>query len=134
MYQYKGLIEKTEPGIPERQVHFKEKIYQRILQKWENREKEFNKVETKIYIDPFLETRGEIEDSELLLEPQSETEIKNNQRIKTLFEFYAAKGEGLLFLQERAKIWEEKGLGKVEEYQGFYSQNLKLLEKLRLTE
>ena len=52
-------------------------------------------------------------------------------RTITLFEFYIIKDGIFPSIDQRAKIWEEKGLGPAEEYQGFSWQNQRLLEQLK---
>ena len=51
-------------------------------------------------------------------------------KINTLFDYYVLHGKNFLPISERAKIWEQEGLGEIEEYHGFYNQNINLLEQL----
>ncbi len=131
-YQYYLLVEKIEPEIAGKQIYFQEEIYLEILEEWKKQEKKFKEVDSKTYLNPFLETREKVStlsDDVPLVESKAEDE----RDIKNLFEFYTTKGEDLPFLRERARIWEEKGLGIIEEYQGFYFQNLRLLKELTTT-
>jgi hypothetical protein len=52
-YQYSFLAEKKEPQITERKIQFKEEIYQKILNEWEERQKKFDQAEQKEYRDLF---------------------------------------------------------------------------------
>lgn len=54
-YKYSILIEKLEPQLLEKPIQFNEKIYQKILKIWEEREKVFKETETKTYSNPFQE-------------------------------------------------------------------------------
>ena len=51
-------------------------------------------------------------------------------KINTLFDYYTSQRKNFLSVDERAKIWEQEGFGKIEEYHGFYNQNINLLEQL----
>lgn len=147
-YQYGIAVKKAEPEATERHVYFKEKLYQEILEKWEEREKGFKKIDSKAYLNPFSETREPLETqrkeeaegleaeeelegpSKTEPEPPSKLETEQYQEIKNLFEFYGSRGEELPSVEERARLWEEMGLGKAEEYLGSYSQNARLLKEL----
>ena len=52
-YKYSILAEKAEPPIIKKPLQFEEKIYQKILNEWEAREKRFKETELKEYPDPF---------------------------------------------------------------------------------
>ena len=52
--------------------------------------------------------------------------------INTLYEFYKTKGQKLPTIAERSKTYEQLGLGSAPSYQGTYSQNVALLDKLRI--
>lgn len=136
-YQYAVLPEKVEQQVLEKPGEFKEKVEQEILKEWEVREKKFKEVDFKVYLNPFLEKREilkpekqEEQKPEEPKEEQAEQKTEMSQGAKNLFEFYIAKGENLPSIEERAGLWEKLGLGKAEEYQGLYFQNIKLLEKL----
>ena len=129
----------------EKPLEFNEKVYQDILKIWQEKEKKFEEANFKKYPDPFQGIK--IESSESTLTPEVEEEkpegglipetpltelgIKELQAATNLYEFYRIKGEKLPSIIERAKIWEEKGLGTEEEYIGFFYQNQKLLAELK---
>jgi len=64
-YRYSFLIQNKKPEISqsEKPIQFKEKIYQDILQIWQEREERFNEAETKQYPDPFKESATTTEES-----------------------------------------------------------------------
>ena len=114
------------------------KTYQKVINEWIFRQQRFEKAPFKKYLDPFFEIEREIQEIQELtplieIEPQplEPEKIKLLKQATTLFEFFLIKGDILPSIRERAKIWEEKGLGPAYEYQGFYGQNIKLLEKLK---
>lgn len=49
----------------------------------------------------------------------------------TLYEYYKSKGQKLPGISERAKTFEELGLGQASAYKGEYQQNVDLLERLK---
>lgn len=49
----------------------------------------------------------------------------------TLFEYYKSKGQKLPGISDRAKTFEELGLGQASAYRGEYQQNVDLLERLK---
>ena len=59
-YQYSFLAEKKEPQIIERPIQFKEELYQKILEEWEIRQKNFDEAEQKEYRDLFKITSQEL--------------------------------------------------------------------------
>ena len=146
--------EKIEPKIVGEQVCLKEKIHQKILEEWLDREQRYKEADFKVYPNLFLavtEEPLEITTSTAYAEPELEEskpkedefqpEIENQPveeqffpGAQTLFEFYAAQGRYLPSLIERAKIWEEMDIGAASDYHGSYFQNIKLLEALKLTE
>lgn len=52
-YQYSILAQKAEPEITIQLVQFKENLYQKVLEEWQEREKRFEAAPTKTYPDPF---------------------------------------------------------------------------------
>ena len=144
-YKYSFLAEKGKLEVLEKPLEFNEKVYQDILKIWQEKEKKFEEANFKKYPDPFQGIK--IESSESTLTPEVEEEkpegglipetpltelgIKELQAATNLYEFYRIKGEKLPSIIERAKIWEEKGLGTEEEYIGFFYQNQKLLAELK---
>ena len=144
-YKYSFLAEKEKLEVLEKPLKFNEKVYQDVLKIWQEKEKKFGETNFKKYPDPFQGIK--IESSESTLTPEVEEEkpegglipetpltelgIKELQAATNLYEFYRIKGEKLPSIIERAKIWEEKGLGTEEEYIGFFYQNQKLLAELK---
>jgi len=140
-YKYSFLSEKEKLEVLEKPLKFNEKVYQDVLKIWQEKEKKFEEANFKEYPDSF---RGiKIESPESVFTPEVEEEkpegglipetplIKELQLVTNLYEFYRIKGEKLPSIVERAKIWEEKGLGTEEEYIGFFYQNQKLLTELK---
>lgn len=136
----------------EKPLKFKENIYQEILKIWQEKDKRYEATYSKEYSDPFrgikkelpgsisTTTLEEIEEGEEEQEQESEQEmipglsseeIKNLLAADNLTKFYGIKGEKLPSQSERAKIWEEKGLGNALEYYGSKYQNEILLEALK---
>ncbi len=128
-YQYSILAQKEKLEDIEKPFKFKEETYQAILKTLGEREEIFKMIDLKQYPDPFR-TKEEISTSFPELEGESEKET-TFLVATTLFEFYLIKGEELPSVKERAKIWEEKGLGLANEYHGSDYQNFRLLEKLK---
>lgn len=137
-YQYSILAAKEKPEVIEKPLQFKEETYQEVLKIWQVRQTRFEQANLKEHLNPFQEIKKEL--PELKEEkPAKETnselptvpEIKELQAATTLYNFYMIKGEKLPPPSERAKIWEEKGLGSAEEYFGSHYQNIKLLEELK---
>lgn len=52
-YKYSILAQKVEPQIIEKPLQFKENLYQKVLEKWENRQKKFEETELREYPNPF---------------------------------------------------------------------------------
>ncbi len=52
-YQYSFLVEKEKPEVSEEPLKFKEKIYQEVLETWQEKEKRFEEVNLKQYPDLF---------------------------------------------------------------------------------
>lgn len=139
-YKYYYLIEKTTPEASGKVLKIEEKSYQDLLSFWGSRAKKIEEADLKRYINPFQEIREkttEIQGPSPELETKIEKESLSKEKIEelkkavTLYEFYKIKGGNLLLISERAKIWEAKGLGSAEDYQGFYDQNIKLLEEFK---
>lgn len=152
-YQQKILIERGILKVVEKPLEFEQKTYQKVLDIWREREKRFKETDFKKYLNPFYSTFQLIEEKpelepelELELEPEKVPEltpepeiilklpdqkIKKLQAATTLEEFYKIKEERLPSIKERAKIWQEKNLGLVEEYFGTFYQNIRLLNELK---
>jgi len=52
-YNYIILVKKAEPQIIKKPLQFEEKIYQKILEEWREREKRFKEADLKEYPDLF---------------------------------------------------------------------------------
>lgn len=130
-YKYIFLAEKGEPKIFEKPLEFKEKTYQEILKVWQEREKRFKEADFKKYPDPFRPISQRRLSEERTQKLLSIPLVQELLKATNLYQFYKAKGEELLLIEERAQIWEELGLGSAKEYQGTYSQNIRLLEELK---
>lgn len=139
-YKYYYLVEKTTPEVSGKVLKIEETSYQDLLNFWGLRAKKIEEAASKRYINPFQEIREkstEIQEPSPGLETKIEKEtltkekIEELKKVATLFEFYKIKGGDLPLISERAKIWEAKELGNAEDYQGFYSQNIKLLEEFK---
>lgn len=52
-YKYIFLVEKMEPDIPEQSIQFNEKLFQEILEKFEEKQQKLEETKTKEYPDPF---------------------------------------------------------------------------------
>ena len=134
-YKYIFLTEKAEIEILEAPLEFREKTYQTILKIWQEKEEKFREADFKQYPDLFREKK-EIEFLPEEPEPEKIPEFQAEKKeyllaAKTLYEFYRLKGEALPPIWQRAKIWEEKGLGAAFEYHGLSYQNQRLLEVLK---
>ncbi len=53
-YQYNTLIEQTESDPIEKQLKFKSKTYQRILEIWQEKENKFKETDLKVYPNLFV--------------------------------------------------------------------------------
>lgn len=132
-YKYSILAEKSPLKTEEKKpLKFKEKTYKKVLEIWQEKEKRLREADLKQYPDAFRKTRFSNSTNSVPKPEKKEPEkkISEVQVIHNLNEFYSQKGEKLPSIEERAKIWEEKGLGTKEEYVGDYSQNIKLLKEL----
>jgi len=131
-YKYSFLAEKEKLEVLEKPLKFNEKVYQEVLKIWQEKEKKFEEANFKKYPNPFqpiLEEKklSKERTEELLSLPLIQELLKTSN----LYQFYTTKGEKLFTIGERSQIWQELGLGQSEEYQGTYSQNIKLLEELK---
>ncbi len=98
--------------------------YSTVREIWNQRDERFEMVGEKVFADPFFPTPADPVDSEI-----TPAELED-LLVRTLFEFYEMRGEGMPPISERALIWEELELGSAQEYRGIYSQNITLLETL----
>jgi len=152
-YKYIVLIEENEIDDFKEFLVFRKEIYQEVLDYWQKREENFEQANSKQFISPFGEEREEIiiptttEEATSTLEESPPEELppvepspeepelpENIQELlaaTNLFEFYILRDGIVPLLEERAIIWEEKGLGHVEEYKGTSYQNMLLLVELK---
>lgn len=147
-YKYSILAEKPEIETSKELLRFKQGVYQKVLDHWQQREENLENISLKEHINPFHVMRGEISPPILpeeatstpeelpLEEPPSEepslpSNIEELLAATNLSQFYMIKEERVPFLWQRAKMWQEKGLGLEDEYKGSKYQNILLLEKLK---
>jgi len=138
-YKYGFLIQKTKPELIKKPFQFKENVYQEISEKWKELEIKFQNAELKSYPNLFSPREAVVStSSEQSLKEETEEERGEKEenaqallKAKSLFEFYQIKGENLPSLDERGRLWQEKGLGSFEEYTGSSLQNSQLLEVLK---
>jgi len=52
-YKYVFLAESIQPDILETPIFFDGDIHKKVLEEWQNRDKEFQEIESKQYPDPF---------------------------------------------------------------------------------
>ncbi len=147
-YRYSILAEKLEIETARELLKFKQETYQEVINQWQQREESLENINSKQYINPFQMTRGgisppvlpeeatstpeELPPEELLPEePSLPSNIEELLTASNLTQFYMIKGERMPFLWQRAKMWQEKGLGLEDEYKGSKYQNMILLEKLK---
>jgi len=143
-YLYVISIERIEIAETRHKFLLKEDTYKEVLRHWEERDIKFIQADSKQYIDPFLErgidilpaTSTEEIATTTKEESVSSESAKKLLRTTTIFQFYLMRDGRVPSLQERAVIWEEKGLGSREGYIGStYQNNLLLVElKKELTE
>ena len=142
-YKHSILAEKPEIETSKELLRFKQGVYQKVLDRWQQREENLENISLKEYINPFHMMRGEISPpvfpeeatstpEELPSEePSLPSNIEELLAATNLTQFYMIKGEIMPFLWQRAKMWQEKGLGLEDEYKGSKYQNMLLLEKLK---
>lgn len=137
-YRYDVLVEVSEPKMIGETVQFQKEPYRQILKEWQAREDRFETASFNNYINPFqLGARVEVGTGSKKLSEQRTQELLSNPQIQeflkatNLYQFYTAKGETFLTIDERAKIWQELGLGQQGEYRGTYNQNITLLLELK---
>ena len=54
LYQYAFLVDRIDFNTQEKPVFFNEDIYKKVLEEWQNREREFQEIESRQYPNPFL--------------------------------------------------------------------------------
>ena len=129
-YRYDILVEASQPKTTGETVQFKKELYLQILKEWQERDKRFAAADSQKYINPFQEKRekpapvAEEEPKVISVDPKL-------LGATTLLEFYYQKGEKIPSLNDRAKMWQEFGLGSVQSYIGSKAQNQLLLAELK---
>lgn len=131
-YKYYLSIANLQLQSPDIFIKVETDNYQKVISEWKNREKKSEEADLKEYFDPFREIKKEVVVNEKPAEKEPATlPAVVNLETKNLYDFYRLKGMDLPSIEERAKIWADKGLGKTEDYKGFFYQNLRLLEALQ---
>lgn len=148
-YKYNIQKETLEVQYIEKRLRFQKDVYKRVLNYWQEVERNLANIESRQYDNPFLEEVSFIPTSTVPQEPTSTEEESSEEKssgepsvtccveiqkllaTKNLFEFYSIKGEKVPYLWQRAEMWEAKGLGSKDEYKGTKYQNALLLEKLK---
>lgn len=144
-YQYSVLPLRKESPISVEELEINQEQYEQVKNAWARREEKFRKADSKQFPDPFWLTKAEPEEeSEETEEGSQEEEPKEPEETEepispssdlrqasTLSEFYQIKGQSLPSVNQRAAMWEERGLGSSEYYIGAPYQNLRLLEALK---
>ncbi len=129
-YRYDILVKVPESKIVGETVQFQKELYRQILKEWRARDERFEEADSKNYINPFQEKREKL----ILIAPEEPKVISADPKILsavTLLEFYSQKGEKIPSLNDRAKMWQEFGLGSIQSYIGSNSQNQLLLAELK---
>ena len=147
-YKYVFLIEKLETQTPGNIFKFDETTYQEVLNQWQQREEILKNIDNKIYPNPF-QGPGEGIVSPTSTEPATSTpeatstppeppekpvlpsNIERLLATTNLYEFYIIKDGWIPSVRQRAKVWQEKGLGSEDDYKGTDYQNMILLKKLK---
>jgi len=158
-YKYVILIEKTKVETLRTPLRFDHTSYQEVLNQWEKRQNNLEKINSKQYINPFQEikvpfstgteeivststeeiatTSEEISgNAEEATSSQTTSDLSKELIAKLLFasnifDFYKIKKEKLPSVSERGIVWEEKGFGKRDDYYGNVYQNMTLLQALK---
>lgn len=107
--------------------------YFSVREIWNKRAERLSEIDDREFDDPFFPIETTIIDLPDIEFPEEDisTEDLEELLVRTLFEFYGTRGEGMPPISERALIWEELGLGTAGEYQGLYHQNIILLGTLK---
>ena len=121
------LVKRMKIESVEKPIQFKEESYWSILDILIKREEKLEAVGSKTYSDPF---NGEKKEVSIPVEGTASSTFAQGGGANTLFEFYKANKSKLPPIEERAKVWEQMGLGGAEDYLGTFYQNIKLLQAL----
>jgi len=129
-YRYEILVRLAEPKTAGQIIQFEKDIYQQIMKEWQEREGIAAVAGVQNYINPFQEKREKLV-STPVVEPKTVSVDPRLLSATNLLEFYSLKGEGMPLLNDRAKLWQEFGLGSVRSYIGSNAQNQLLLAELK---
>jgi hypothetical protein len=121
------LVKRIKIESVEKPTQFKEESYWSILDILIKREEKLEAVGSKTYSDPFS---GEKKEVSIPVGETASSTLTQGGGANTLFEFYKANKSKLPPIEERAKVWEQMGFGKAEDYLGTFYQNIKLLQAL----
>lgn len=147
-YKYVFLIERLEVQNFGNILKFDEATYQEVLNEWQQREEALKDIDSKIYPNPFESPGKELvsptstepatsspEATSTPSEPPEEPVLPPNiERLlaaSNIYEFYIIKDGFVPSVRQRAKVWQEKGLGSEDSYKGTEYQNMILLNKLK---
>lgn len=141
-YKYGYIVINKEVEAENEIVSLDEKLYQEVINKWEEKENKREKIKQKTYPNPFTESKisekpATSSDEEPQLTEKEKEDLLANPAIQSLleadnlFDFYTTKENEFLSIDERAQIWGQLNLGEKEEYEGGYYQNIKLLTELK---
>jgi len=158
-YQSVLLLEEVEVSSSKKTLQFDQGNYKETLKQWQKREKDFEKVNSNQYLNPFQENREKLiiptstEEVSTSTEEESTTTIEEAtttpeeatstpegtpsplvERLlaaESLSDFYIIRDGRIPLLWERALIWEELGLGSKDSYYGSEYQNKLLLAALK---
>jgi len=146
-YQYIFVLGKIETRLSKESLNLKKENYEKVLESWQSREKRFQELDSKDYLNPFkLGDKHVIEEStstatsteseatsteEGLPEEVISPLVEKLMKARNLHEFYYIQGRNIPLLSERAVVWQEKGLGQKDLYFGTDYQNQLLLSVLK---
>ncbi|MCX6764663.1 MAG: hypothetical protein NTU58_03075 [Candidatus Nealsonbacteria bacterium] len=171
-YKYVILIEKTKVENLKTPLKFDHANYQEVLNQWDKRQKNLEKIDSKQYINPFQETRISFSTStengtsavsipkgeEIIIPTSTEETVTTSEEVSgsnqeetstqetsglpsdlmaklllagSISDFYIIKKERFPSVWERSIFWEEKGIGKRDDYYGSEHQNVLLLRALK---
>jgi CHASE3 domain sensor protein len=130
------LVRKVKIEAIEKSTQFKEADYQSTLTVLSEKKEKFQGTNSRKYLNPFMGGTSviQIESKEEPTKEEAlkllEKENKTGKEAITLYEFYLANKKNLPEIEQRAKLWEELGLGKAADYYGSFYQNIVLLQEL----
>lgn len=129
-YRYEVLVRLAQPETTGQTIQFEKDLYQQIIKEWQSRDERFEAASVKNYLNPFQQKREKIV-FVTVEEPKIISVDPKLLSASNLLEFYSLKGESMPLLNDRAKMWQEFGLGSVRSYIGSNAQNQLLLAELK---